>query len=300
MANELTRKESNSPALRLFDEQVDSIASAATNGISVQRLRSCLQTAIIRQPAINECTPRSIMETVMLVAQSGCDASGHNNGVHFIPFKENGQLNLKAMFGYNALIDLIMRSGDVQAVDAHAVYAEDAEAGNFKVSLGTNPEIYHAPSGKADTSKRAVAYYAVAFTRGRPVIAVMDADEVDGIRRRSKQPNGKAWAPNDADQSNYNQMGIKTAVRRLAKKVVTNAQLARVIAANDELEGLASQHLNNRPSTRARMAGSLPSDFDATEVREELGGEQVIDTTATDADDIDAVMDAAQPIERDQ
>ena len=293
--NAIERAQSRSPAIALFVDRAADIEGALTNGVTLARLKSCLQSAIIRQPAINECTPQSIMEAVLLVAQSGCDASGHNNGVHFIPYKEKGVPKLKAIFGYNALLDLIYRSGDVGSIDAHAVYAED----DFDYELGTSPRISHKPAPGADRTARAVVYYCAALTRqGGAIVTVMTADEVDGIRKTSKQPAGQAWSPDARDQNNYNQMGIKTTVRRLSKKVVTNAQLARAIEATDDVDGLHDRYMNRQPALSQRVSHAMP-DMDPEEIRQGLAEQGQSPGEPTPTDDPNDPLAGARRIVRD-
>jgi recombination protein RecT len=123
------------------------------------------------------------------------------------------------ILGYQGMIELAMRSGQVSSIFAHPVYESD----EFHYRLGLDPDIHHIPSADADRESGKLTHvYAVARIKGAdPVFVVLSKAQVDARKSRSATA-GKSFSP---WQSDYDAMALKTAVRALFKWLPKSSEM---------------------------------------------------------------------------
>ena len=134
----------------------------------------------------------------MSCAQLGLVPDGRR--AHLIPFKDSCTL----VIGYQGLLELVLRSGEISNVTVQAVCEND----EFIWSTGdvTHSIDFRKPRGEA------YAYYALATRKdGTRQAEVMTRSEVDRIRSMSQGRDSAAWS------KHYDEMAKKTVFRRLAK-----------------------------------------------------------------------------------
>jgi recombination protein RecT len=185
-----------------------------------------------------ECTAASILDTVEASASLALSFNETLGHAYMVPFrnKDNNTTEAKLMVGYRGLLDLVHRAADVESVEAHLVY----EGEEFSEVRGTTPSLTHKPGYgaeiKRDDEHITHAYAIATFASGRKYWVTMTLKEIQGIRARSKQPNGDAW------KYSFGQMALKTVIRRLIKylpiSVEKSALLQKAIAYEDQVFGL--------------------------------------------------------------
>ncbi|MBQ4142823.1 MAG: recombinase RecT [Thermoguttaceae bacterium] len=158
------------------------------------------------------CSPNTFFGALLACAQLGLEPDGLLGQAYLIPYGNTIQLIL----GYRGLIDLARRSGELTSLIAHAVHENDA----FSFDFGTGELPHHTfdlrmPRGEV------IAFYAIArFKDGSYHFDLMTREEVDAIRNRSKGGNNGPWV------TDYEEMGRKTIIRRIAKYLPMNVQKA--------------------------------------------------------------------------
>jgi recombination protein RecT len=185
-----------------------------------------------------DCSAASILDTVEASASLALSFNETLGHAYMVPFhnKDTNTTEAKLMVGYRGLLDLVHRAADVESVEAHLVY----EGEEFVEVRGTNPSLTHKPAYgtdiKRDDAHITHAYAIATFNSGRKYWATMTLAEIQGIRARSKQPNGDAW------KYSFGEMARKTVIRRLIKylpiSVEKSALLQRAIAYDDQNFGL--------------------------------------------------------------
>jgi hypothetical protein len=121
----------------------------------------------------------------------------------------------------------MLRSGHVKDVKARAVYTKE----HFRVSEGLRADIEHDPIFDTASRGELMAFYAVAFlTRGGGTFEVMTKEDVDAIRARARSKDSDAW------KNHYVEMGKKTAIRRLAKRMPQTPALHSALTTDDRLD----------------------------------------------------------------
>lgn len=252
--SQLSVKDRNQQVIQtVFVDQGQLLADAmdGAKNITPAKLKSTFMQVALRQPKIWQCTQQSILETVMLAARLDLDPSGYHNGAHFVPFfnKKIGAMELKLMLGYNALIDLMTRDGRVTSFTTGAIYADE----EYEIVQGTTPSIRHIPSQKARLpQEKPIWFYAVArFPGGGFEMEVMSLAQVEAIRARSQQSDGEPW------KYGFPEMGKKTVLRRLGKRVPISALVGMAIEHADEVDGFEFGTRRRVPNEADNMADAV-------------------------------------------
>lgn len=189
-------------------------------GVTVDRMIRTTMLAVAQNPDVLACTRESILMAVMECARLGFEPGGVLGHAYLVPYKNVCQFQL----GYKGMIALATRGGHVQHVDARAVHEGDA----FEYAYGTLEELIHRPM-LGSTARPLLGTYAIARVGNRSPFHVCDLPELEAAKRRSKQP-GRAWT------TDFAAMGVKTAIRRLAKFLPMGDEERRAIAEDADRE----------------------------------------------------------------
>lgn len=197
---------------------------------AAQRFKRVVTQAVIRTPALMECTQSnaglaSLMSAVMESATLGIEPTGTLGGAYLVPYKGKAQL----IIGYRGLIELARRSGEIETIEARVV----REGDDFSYQYGTEAHVRHTPN--LDKRGAELTYvYAVAKLRGGATqFEVMTREQVDAIKSRSASVKSGRPGPWDSD---YEEMARKTVVRRLVKYLPIAVEARDVIERDDERE----------------------------------------------------------------
>jgi len=200
------------------DKMKQQFAAALPHHLTPDRFCRIALTALTRTPKLADCTQESLMRCLLDLSAYGIEPDGRR--AHLIPYGNQCTLILD----WKGLAELAMRSGIIAKLHADIVCENDV----FEYNMGE--VVQH----KIDfRSPRGAMYaaYAMAVTKDGPVfVAVLNKDEIDGIRKRSKSGNSGPW------QTDYNEMAKKTAFRRLAKWLPLSAEFRDAVDKDDDLQ----------------------------------------------------------------
>jgi recombination protein RecT len=120
----------------------------------------------------------------------------------------------------------IRQSGELKDFTDNAVF----EADEFQYWIDDDGEhILHKPNLEASDRGKVKGSYAIAKTHdGGKYTQVMTRSQIEQCRAASKAPNGPAWG------AWYDEMAIKSVVRRISKKLPMSTDLERVIRRIDD------------------------------------------------------------------
>lgn len=212
------------------------IARALPKHVTPDRMARVALTALRQTKGLAECTPASFLACIMQCAQLGLEPGTPLGHAYLIPFRVKGTQTCTLIIGYQGMLDLARRSGQVASVWAYPVYAGD----RFVVRYGLAPTVEHEPAFDADRSPAKLTHvYAAAKLRDSeaPVFVVLTRAEVEGFRKRGASGRGIS-TPWDTD---YSAMAVKTAVRQLFKWLPKSIELARAAAIDEAPEAGRSQ-----------------------------------------------------------
>jgi recombination protein RecT len=186
--------------------------------IGPDRLARIALTQIRNNRSLEACSPESLLGALMYCAELGLEP-GVLDEVYLVAFGRE----VKLIIGYRGYIKLARRSGEVLSVSANAVHSGD----EFKFAYGTSPFLLHRPH-LGEGHGPVIAFYAVAQLRhGGADFVVLDLDEIAAARSRSRAPKGGPW------ETDFEAMGRKTAIRRLAKTMPMSAEFATAMTVDE-------------------------------------------------------------------
>lgn len=201
-------------------------ALAMPKGAEAQQLVRDALTCLRQTPMLGQCTPASVLGGLMTCAQLGLRPGvlGH---AWLIPFKNRStnQVEAQLVIGYQGLVELAHRSGQIKSLIARTVYEND----EFQVDYGLEDNLIHRPSMRGPKGAP-VAYYAVAkFTTGGHAFYVMSHDEMMEYKAKNAKAKTGPWS------TYFESMAHKTCVRQLAKWMPKATDFATAINADDSV-----------------------------------------------------------------
>lgn len=199
--------------------------------LSIDRLIRVALTAASRQPKLLKCTPASFLGAVIQSAQLGLDPDGALGHAYLIPYLNKKHqppiLEVQFMIGYKGYIELANRTNQLKGSPYAQMVCKNDE---FDYEYGANPTLRHKPLLSGERGP-VIAFYAYAHPKsGGFLFEVMPKVDVDRIRASSKAKDDGPWV------EHYDEMGRKTAIRRLQKYLPLTPQLARAIQLDEMLE----------------------------------------------------------------
>ena len=230
------RQAGGSTVKEFFEANKTAMAAVLPKHVSSERMLRLALTAVRSVPQLMECTTESLMGAVMQCAQLGLEPNTPLGHAYMIPFRNRkaNRTDVQVIVGYKGLIDLARRSGQIISLAAHAVYERD----EFDFAYGLDERLYHVPA--RGERGEIIAFYAVAKLRdGGHQFEVLWREDVDSIMR-STQSRGEYGPWHD----HYEEMGRKTAIRRLAKYLPLSIEFATAAAIDGLAEAGKDQHLD--------------------------------------------------------
>ena len=192
----------------MLEERRSKLAAVSTQYLDEERLVNLSKALWHKTPGLQRCTPASFLRSVYTAAQFGLDPTGVGSQAYIIPFGNEATF----IRGWGGVITMAARQGIV--IETFAVYESDS----FEVMRKTGvTEVNHTewrPEDGGDPGA-VIACYAVAFSKdwANPMVEVVWAHDIEKVRKNSRSGNSPAW------KEWYSEMGRKTAVNRLAKRL---------------------------------------------------------------------------------
>ncbi|CAL9296676.1 recombinase RecT [Streptomyces sp. SudanB25_2051] len=186
------------------------------------RIARIALTELRRVEHLAECSRESFAGALMTCAQLGLEPGGVSGEAYLLPFFNRKQrtYEVQLVLGYQGMIKLYWQHPLAAGLDTHTVFEGD----EFEYEYGLTPVLKHRPA-RGSAKGQPTHYYAVArLTNGGSAFVVLDVDDVEAIRKRSKAKDFGPWA------TDYDAMARKTAVRQLFKLLPKSAELARAVA----------------------------------------------------------------------
>ncbi len=215
---------------RFLEANVGSIQRVAAQVMNPSRMVAILAQAASRNPMLMKCTPLSLLRCLASGAELGLEVAGGLQEFHAVPYwnSELGVYEAQGIPGYPGLVKLVLQMENIARVEPRVVYEGD----QFDYELGDAPRLKHKPSmdhlGEDLPDDKIRAFYAVAFFKdGTSQFEVMGKAAVDKLKERAQgKKKNKESGPWITD---YAEMGIKTALRKLCKRLPKSAALAKAL-----------------------------------------------------------------------
>lgn len=221
MSNLVPARERIKSLRALFEKAKSAIAEVLPRHLTPERIARVTLAAVSRTPLLLECEPRTILQSVMVAAQLGLEPTGVLGSAYLVPYRngKTGKYEAQLIIGYRGLIDLARRSGQILSIEARLVRRDD----RFRCQFGLSPVLEHEPNWESQEAEVTHIYAVAHLTGGGTQFEVMTFAEIEGIRRRSKAKDSGPW------QSDWEEMGRKTVVRRLSKYLPLSVEFATAL-----------------------------------------------------------------------
>jgi len=191
--------------------------------IDEEKVIRLAMVAASTSPKLRDCTPISILLSVMEASQLGLMPHGSLGHGWMIPYGKEARF----IPGYRGLMDLATRGGKVINVEAEVVFDCDV----FEYERGTDAKLVHKPELERPAAAQPIAAYAIARLKGGgSVFKVLARSAIEKVRDASRAGNSGPWV--DWPEA----MWQKTAIRNLCKFLPMSSELADAVALDANAE----------------------------------------------------------------
>ncbi|HET7663862.1 MAG TPA: recombination protein RecT [Rhodanobacteraceae bacterium] len=212
------------------------MALALPKHMTADRLARIALTEVRKVPKLAQCDQTSFLGAIMQCASLGLEPGGALGHAYLLPFDRRKKVgnqwktvgtDVQLIIGYRGMIDLARRSGQIQSLEARAVYAED----EFHVEFGLDSNITHKPAWEKSERGPLVFVYAIAKLKdGGVQFDVMSRAEIEKVRAQSKAKDNGPWV------SHFDEMAKKTVIRRLFKYLPVSIEIQRAVGLDEQAE----------------------------------------------------------------
>lgn len=243
--NQVVAKKGND-LLSLLKRYERQIGAAVPKHLTADTMLQLVIGAVNKTPDLLRCTPGSVLNSVMHLAQLGLRPVV--NEAYLLPFNvTNPKTTTRTMtctpvIDYRGKIKLARQSGLVKDIEPHIVYARD----KFDLKYGTDPQkrgLVHEPlvfmrkddgtMGRVTAKDRgdAVLGYVIGWLKdGETHVEVMTYADIEHIRSKSRTGSSGAWV------TDWDQMANKTLVHRICKMLPWSGELGDLVQRAQELD----------------------------------------------------------------
>jgi len=198
---------------------------AMPKGMEAAQLVRDALTSLRQTPKLAECTPQSVLGSLMTCSQLGLRPGvlGH---AWVLPYWDSKSRSYVAQLvvGYKGYVELAYRSGRIGTIIARTVYEGDT----FDVEYGLDDKLIHRPALTGERSTPIAHYAIVKLDNGGRSFWVMTEDEMQAWKRRYA-PTNKAGNIVGPWKSDYEAMARKTCLLRLAAWLPKSTELSYAI-----------------------------------------------------------------------
>lgn len=205
----------------LIKQMGPQISMALPKHISSERFVRIALTCVRNNPQLATCNKESFLAALMQSAQIGLEPS--TLGQCFIlPYKGEAKL----IIGYQGMINLVRRSGEIKDIYAEIIYEKD----EYSIEFGLDRKLLHKPNFELEDRGKAKFVYAVAkLADGGTTFVVLTIQEIEKIKRAS-QAASSAYSP----WTTWPElMQKKCAIKRLCKYLPISVEIAQQIATDE-------------------------------------------------------------------
>lgn len=204
------------------------IRRALPTVITPERFTRIALSALNNTPALQQCTPMSFLAALMNAAQLGLEPNTPLGQAYLIPYKNKGNLECQFQIGYKGLIDLAYRNGQIQTIQAQAVYEHDF----FEYEYGLEPRLVHKP---AFSDRGEVIYFYAIFktVNGGFGMAVMSKADMDLYAKTYSKAFDSSYSPWKTD---YESMAKKTVIKQALKYAPIKTDFQRALSTDETIK----------------------------------------------------------------
>lgn len=249
-------KNSFSTVKDLLVSQKTQIEEALPRQLKVENLMHVALTCIRKNEKLLLCNKFSLIGAIVQAAQLGLSCDPVLGQAYLVPYKAECTL----IIGYKGMIRLATNSAVVRNIVPRAVYAGDI----FEYEYGLNEKLRHIPS---EEPGQLTHVYAIAeLYDGVKQFIVLNKQKIEAARKAS--PKGKK---NEGPWKDYyDDMAMKTAIRRLFKYIPNSPEMERGVSIDELGEAGIGQGLGDMFMGENELPGETSQPIGIAGVKENL------------------------------
>lgn len=246
-------KDANQVKLALAGEyknQIKSLFSGDEN--KALKFLSNAVSVIQKNPALLECTPTSLINSLITTATFGFMPSSISGEAYILPYKNssNGTIEAQFQLGYQGIITLFYRSGVKEIVCEHVCKTD-------KFVYDTGKVVKHEIDPFSDRGERLGTYAIIRLINGGELHMVMSTTDIVKMAARFSKSYQTKSTPWKEENDPNGWMHKKTVLRQIAKLVPKSEQLLAAIAEDDKDSNIEDQKETGTDNFASRMVGAL-------------------------------------------
>lgn len=219
----------------LLESRREAMAMVLPKHLTPDRLIKIALVAVSKTPLLMQCSPETVLQSVMTAAQLGLDCGGALGSAYLVPFKKNwkddagrwqSEYQCQLIIGYRGMIDLARRSGQISSIESRIVYEND----EFTLEYGFATKFIHKPVLDQAPGNLRLVYAVANLKDGGTQFELMTRAQIDGIKSRSKSKDNGPWV------TDYEEMARKTVVKRLFKYLPVSVEMANAVEEDNRAE----------------------------------------------------------------
>lgn len=213
------------------------IKKALPSVITPERFTRIALSALNNTPMLQQCTPMSFIAALLNAAQLGLEPNTPLGQAYLIPYKNKGVLECQFQIGYKGLIDLAYRNGQMQTIQAQAVYENDY----FEYEYGLEPKLIHRPTF---TERGGLVYFYGVFrtVNGGYGFSVMSKYDMDSFAKTYSKAYESGYSP---WKTNYEEMAKKTVIKQALKYAPIMTEFQRALSTDETVKTQISEEMFN-------------------------------------------------------
>jgi len=245
----------------LLTKMQGQIAKALPTVLTPERFTRMVMTVLSTNPDLRACTPESFLGAVMQAAQLGLEPNTPLGQAYLIPYNNKGKMEATFQIGYQGLIDLGYRSGEISVIDAQAVHENDF----FEFEYGLEPKLKFKPS--LVNRGEVIAYYAMFKTKsGGYNFLVMSKEDVDAHKVQFSQSYGSRYSP---WTHTYDAMAKKTVLKQVLKYAPKKSEFARALTTDETIKTNIGEDMADLPDEKEIINVTPKEEAPQPELRQE-------------------------------
>ncbi len=205
-------------ALDVIRNRKSELEAALPKHLTADKMLMLITSEFRKTPRLQECSNLSLINSIIQASYLGLSIGGALGECFLVPYGKECQFQL----GYKGMLALAYRSDRILSVNAHCVYKNDL----FSFRYGSEAFLHHEPIA-GDRGELTAVYAEAKMAGNNYLFNVLYKNDVDKAKAQSKTSKYGPWV------THYDEMAMKTAIRRLFKYLPISIEMQKAIALDE-------------------------------------------------------------------
>ncbi len=215
---------------------------------------SSVVSAVQRTPALLDCTPVSLINSFIMMAELELMPSGVSGEAYVLPYKSKNGTLAQFQLGYQGLITLFYRA-KVTGMYAEIVREND----EFEILTG---KIIHKIDHKKSMAQRgeAIGAWAIGIFNGQPMSKYMHRDDIIAHAKKFSKSFSSEYSPWNEKNDPELWMWKKTVIKQLGKLLPKNETINKAIGYDNQDSNISDKVESAKKESTGLEMGNLLKD----------------------------------------